>query len=120
MFLFWIVKTKELNKNRYRLQPPLQIRHSLGRGTSLARLPFALQVSAEAVVLAGPQLMLAFNPALHAAWQRWPQVPAVAKGLQVTVDQDTISRPGPRLAGAAEQLCTTLDRARQKLGLTPR
>jgi iron complex transport system substrate-binding protein/vitamin B12 transport system substrate-binding protein len=80
----------------------------------------APQVSTEAVILARPQLMLAFSPALHAAWQRWPQLPAVAKGLQVTVDQDTISRPGPRLAGAAEQLCTTLDLARQKLGLTPR
>ena len=83
-----------------------------------AALP-APQVSIEAVVLARPQVMLAFNAANHARWQRWPQLPAVAQGLQLTLDQDTISRPGPRLAGAAEQLCSTLDHARRKLGLTP-
>ncbi|WP_174875049.1 cobalamin-binding protein [Vogesella oryzae] len=83
-----------------------------------APLP-APQVSNEAVLLARPQVMLAFDASLQARWQRWPQLPAVRDRLQFTLAPDPVSRPGPRLLQGAANVCAALDTARRKLGLTP-
>jgi ABC-type Fe3+-hydroxamate transport system substrate-binding protein len=80
----------------------------------------APQVSREAVVAARPQVMLAANLKDLALWDRWKSLPAVAHGTRYAVNTDLASRPGPRLADAAEAICATLDDARRALGLTPR
>ncbi|WP_024905131.1 cobalamin-binding protein [Robbsia andropogonis] len=84
-------------------------------------------VSAEAVIAAAPQAIVA--PAAGAtrngntamvtdwtAWQAWPLLPAVAAGNLFSIDGDLISRPGPRLLDGARLLCEDLDRARRRLG----
>jgi iron complex transport system substrate-binding protein/vitamin B12 transport system substrate-binding protein len=80
----------------------------------------APQVSIEAVVAARPQVMLAASRSELAMWNQWNSIPAVSKGTLYAIDTNLASRPGPRLAEAAEAICATLDRARHELGLTPR
>lgn len=80
----------------------------------------APQVSREAVVAARPQVMLAGSLAELAIWDRWKSLPAVAHGTRYAVNTDLASRPGPRLADAAEAICATLDASRHALGLTHR
>jgi iron complex transport system substrate-binding protein/vitamin B12 transport system substrate-binding protein len=80
----------------------------------------APQVSLESVVAARPQVMLAGSLSELAMWTQWRSIPAVAHGTFYAINTDLASRPGPRLADAAEAICATLDTARQKLGLTPR
>lgn len=80
----------------------------------------AAQVSAEAVVTARPQVMLATTASELAVWARWPTIPAVAHGTLYTLPADPVSRPGPRLAEGAEAVCRALDTARLRLGLTSR
>ncbi|KMJ52361.1 ABC transporter substrate-binding protein [Vogesella sp. EB] len=75
----------------------------------------APQVSVEAVLARRPQLILAFEERQLAYWQRWPQLPAVALGNLSLLTEDSISRPGPRLADGARQLCRQIDAARQRL-----
>jgi ABC-type Fe3+-hydroxamate transport system substrate-binding protein len=80
----------------------------------------APQVSREAVLAARPQVMLAESRAELAQWDRWRTLPAVQSGTRYTVNADWISRPGPRLADAAQAICATLEGARYALGLTLR
>ncbi|WP_434632186.1 cobalamin-binding protein [Chromobacterium sp. CV08] len=80
----------------------------------------APQVSIAAVAAARPQAIVAGDDATLAMWRRWRELPAVAGGALLALPGDAISIPGPRLADGAEQLCTRLDTARQRLGLTPR
>ena len=80
----------------------------------------APQVSLESVVAARPQVMLAGSLSELAMWTQWRSIPAVAHGTFYAINTDLASRPGPRLADAAEAICATLDTARQTLGLTPR
>jgi ABC-type Fe3+-hydroxamate transport system substrate-binding protein len=64
--------------------------------------------------------MLAASRSELAMWNQWNSIPAVSKGTLYAIDTNLASRPGPRLAEAAEAICATLDRARHELGLTPR
>lgn len=80
----------------------------------------APQVSREAVVAARPQVMLAASRQELSQWDDWRSVPAVARDARYAIDTNLASRPGPRLADAAETICATLDRGRHALGLTPR
>ncbi|RXZ43957.1 cobalamin-binding protein [Crenobacter cavernae] len=83
------------------------------------KLP-APQVSAETVVAARPQVMLADDAATLEAWSRWTRLPAVAAGTRYTLPGDLVGRPGPRLVDGAEAVCATLEKARGRLGLTHR
>jgi iron complex transport system substrate-binding protein/vitamin B12 transport system substrate-binding protein len=91
-----------------------------GRNVFGAQAQPAPQVSIEAVVAARPQVMLAPSRAELALWDGWRVIPAVAHGTRYAIDSDLASRPGPRLAEAAEAICATLEQARLALGLTPR
>ncbi len=79
--------------------------------------PLVPYVSAEAVLLADPQVM--FSAGSHpadnaslAAWRRWPTLAAVSGGHLYGIAADLTARHGPRFIGGAEQLCELLDRAR--------
>jgi iron complex transport system substrate-binding protein/vitamin B12 transport system substrate-binding protein len=91
-----------------------------GRNVFAAVPAPAPQVSREAVVAARPQVMLSATVRDLAIWDNWRSIPAVAYGTRYAIDTDLASRPGPRLVDAAQAICTTLDTARQVLGLTPR
>ncbi|MDW5376870.1 cobalamin-binding protein [Halomonas sp. HP20-15] len=71
------------------------------------------QVGREALISARPTVILsaAHDDAWQAAWQRWPLVPAVASGQLYTLEPDWISRPGPRLLDAMDQVCSALRRS---------
>ncbi|SDV48335.1 cobalamin-binding protein [Chitinasiproducens palmae] len=81
------------------------------------RLPgVAPAVATEAVIGADPAVIVATRGKTQAdplaVWQRWPQLRAVASRQLFTIDADLLSRPGPRIAEGASQLCGVLDRAR--------
>ncbi|MDF0604454.1 cobalamin-binding protein [Neisseriaceae bacterium TC5R-5] len=82
-----------------------------------AKLP-APQVSPAAVISAQPQVILATDQASLDQWLRWRALPAVANKALFIQRGEILHRPGPRLAQGVEQLCRTLDSARQQLGLT--
>jgi len=78
----------------------------------------APEVDVERVVAAQPELIVAgatggVRPAWLDAWQRWPELPAVARGQLVTVDADLMHRPGPRFVEGVAVLCEALERARR-------
>lgn len=73
----------------------------------------APQVSAEAVIAARPQVILAGTddakrPEWLDAWQRWPGIPAVRDDRLRVVDANLLHRPGPRFADGVAQLCAAL------------
>ncbi|WP_054286645.1 cobalamin-binding protein [Gulbenkiania mobilis] len=76
----------------------------------------APQVSLEAVVAARPEVIVATDPAPLRRWDAWP---AVARGQRFVVAADPVSRPGPRLAEGAAELCRRIDAVRSRPGLTP-
>jgi iron complex transport system substrate-binding protein len=47
------------------------------------------------------------------AWQRWPQLPAVANQQLYFIDPDLMQRHGPRILQGAEQLCQYIEQARK-------
>lgn len=73
-------------------------------------------VSREAVLRAQPAVITAAageagaDP--FAAWRRWPNLPAVARGLLVALPADAISRLSPRLLDAAPPLAAAIAAAR--------
>lgn len=94
-----------------------------GRNVFAHLAPLVPTVSTEAVVAADPEAIVTASqgatradaplPSL-AAWQAWPRMTAVARGNLFAIDGDLITRPGPRLAQGAEQLCRDLDLARER------
>lgn len=100
-------------------------RHLIGQvlevcgGESLfARLEEAVPVVAlEAVVEAGPSVILASAPLPGrqpelAFWRDWQGVPAVRDDRIYVIDADLLSRPGPRMLDGAVQVCEYLAAAR--------
>ena len=80
----------------------------------------APQVSVEAVLAAGPQVIVAGTdfarrPAWLDAWSRWPALPAVRYGNLFVVDANLLHRPGPRFVDGVVQLCHALDDARRAI-----
>ncbi|USD36311.1 cobalamin-binding protein [Ferrimonas sp. SCSIO 43195] len=78
------------------------------------------QVSTEQVITASPQVLIV--PTNHglggndvAMWQQWPEIPAIDKGLVYEVNSDWLHRTGPRILLGMEQLCQSLDQAREVL-----
>lgn len=94
-----------------------------GRNVFANLAPLVPTVSTEAVVAADPEAIVTASqgatradtplPSL-AAWHAWPRMTAVARGNLFAIDGDLISRPAPRLAQGAEQLCRDLDLARRR------
>lgn len=92
-----------------------------GRNVFANMAPLVPTVSTEAVVAADPEAIVTASqgatradaplPSL-AAWHAWPRMTAVARGNLFAIDGDLITRPAPRLAQGAEQLCHDLDLAR--------
>lgn len=94
-----------------------------GRNVFAALKPVAPTVDDEAVLAADPEAIVATAqgatvgdaalPSL-ARWQRWPQLKAVARNNLFAVDGDWLTRPTPRLALGAQQMCRDLDLARSR------
>jgi iron complex transport system substrate-binding protein len=80
----------------------------------------APSVSVEAVLAARPSTIIAgtdgaVRPTWLDSWQRWTDLPAVARGNLFVVDANLLHRAGPRFADGAEALCSVIDRARDNL-----
>ncbi len=91
-----------------------------GRNVFAGLQPLSASVSAEAVVAADPQAMVAgvgegVRRDVFARWRSWSLVDAVRMGNLFTVAADLINRPAPRLLQAAQQLCRDLDTARHRI-----
>lgn len=94
-----------------------------GRNAFASLAPLVPTVSTEAVVAADPEAIVTTSqgatrqdaplPSL-AAWRAWPRMTAVARGNLFAIDGDLITRPAPRLAQGAEQLCRDLELARER------
>lgn len=81
----------------------------------------APEVSAEAVLAADPQVIVAGTagakrPAWLDAWSQWPTLAAVRDRNLFVVDADLLHRPGPRFIDGIEQLCRALARGRRAIG----
>jgi iron complex transport system substrate-binding protein len=79
----------------------------------------APEVSVEAVLQQDPEAIVGGIP--HdpsdrglSIWKDWPALTAVKRGNLFLVDDVLLTRPGPRIAEGAAQLCEQLDRARQR------
>jgi iron complex transport system substrate-binding protein len=75
------------------------------------------QVSAESVLAADPQVILATaggdDDAL-AWWREFGSMAAVRRGNLYLVDADLVSRPGPRLPAGIGQICERIETARER------
>lgn len=73
----------------------------------------ALPVDLESVIVRSPEVILSTDEGDPAAeWSRFPGVPAVAHGHVYRAPADRLSRPSPRIAEGAAEVCALLDRAR--------
>ena len=86
------------------------------------------QLSTESVVVANPEVMLAARERpsdtsaqrrdpvskSFAAWARYPRLTAVRRAWLYTLNGDTISRQGPRIAQGARAMCAALDEVREE------
>ncbi len=75
----------------------------------------APSVTAEAVVLRDPEVMIASDAADDPfnEWQRWPDIAANRYKNHFQISADTSSRPTPRLLEAGRQICTALEAGRR-------
>lgn len=76
----------------------------------------ALPVDLESVLARAPQAVLSADdgdPVEY--WARFPEMAAVARGNVFRAPADKLSRPSPRIAEGAEEICALLDRARAQL-----
>lgn len=74
----------------------------------------ALPVDLESVIVRAPQVILSADDGDPAAyWARFPDLPAVASGHVFRAPADRLSRPSPRIAEGAAEVCALLDRARR-------
>ncbi|HTH58657.1 MAG TPA: cobalamin-binding protein [Paraburkholderia sp.] len=94
-----------------------------GRNVFAALKPLVPTVSTEAVLAADPEAIVTVLPGKSAPggslptldrWRAWPALTAVARGNLFAVDDDLLSRPGPRLAQGAAMMCRELDIARSR------
>ncbi len=71
----------------------------------------APQVSVEAVLQRDPEVILAGDGARLDAWQRWPQLTAVARQQLWAVPDKGLERPSFQMLAATEKLCEQLAKA---------
>jgi iron complex transport system substrate-binding protein len=79
----------------------------------------APEVSVEAVLEQDPEAIVSGNqhdPADRglSMWKSYPALTAVRRGNLFTIDDELLTRPGPRLAEGAARLCEKLELARQR------
>lgn len=94
-----------------------------GRNVFAALKPLVPTVSTEAVLAANPDAIITASqgatapdrplPALE-RWRAWPSLTAVARGNLFAIDGDLLTRPAPRIAQGAAELCKDLDVARTR------
>ncbi len=89
-----------------------------GHNVFAASTQLAPRVSTEAVLSARPEVIVASGPDSKRPqwlddWRRWSQLPAVRGGHLYHINPDLLQRHSPRILDGTEQLCRTLDRARQ-------
>ncbi|EIP90273.1 putative vitamin B12 transport protein [Burkholderia humptydooensis MSMB43] len=94
-----------------------------GRNVFAQLQPVAPSVTDEAVLAANPEAIVTTaagatptRDALpdFARWRAWPRLTAVARDNLFAIDGDLLTRPAPRIAQGAEQLCRDLDVARAR------
>jgi iron complex transport system substrate-binding protein len=94
-----------------------------GRNVFAALGPVVPTVSTEAVLAANPDAIVTASqgatspdqplPSLE-QWRAWPALTAVKRGNLFAIDGDLLTRPAPRIAQGAAQLCKDLDVARTR------
>jgi iron complex transport system substrate-binding protein len=73
----------------------------------------ALPVDLESVIARAPEVILSADDGDPVAyWARFPELPAVASGHVFRAPADKLSRPSPRIAEGAAEVCALLDGAR--------
>lgn len=85
-----------------------------GENVFAASADLALPVDLEAVIATAPDVILSADdgdPGPY--WTRFPELPAVAQGRVYRAPADKLSRPSPRIAEGAAEVCALLDRARE-------
>jgi len=94
-----------------------------GRNVFAALKPLVPTVSTEAVLAANPEAIVTASqgatspdrplPSLE-RWSAWPALAAVAHGNLFAIDGDLLTRPTPRIAQGAAQLCRDFELARSR------
>ena len=94
-----------------------------GRNIFASLSPVAPTLSTEAVLAQNPEAIVTASagatppstplPGLD-QWRAWPALTAVARNNLFAIDGDLISRPAPRIAQGATQLCADLELARAR------
>ncbi|HKJ22618.1 MAG TPA: cobalamin-binding protein [Gammaproteobacteria bacterium] len=84
--------------------------------------PLSASVSAETVLAADPQAIMAGvkggdHRDVFARWRRWSGITAVRLGNLFTLPDDLINRPGPRIVQAADRMCRDLAAARRRIDM---
>jgi len=79
--------------------------------------PLVATVDTEAVIAAHPQIIItaeAGGKDLGAldGWRKYPDIPAVASAMLITLDADRIDRAAVRILDETQNLCETIERAR--------
>lgn len=94
-----------------------------GRNVFAALKPLVPTVSTEAVLAANPDAIVTTSQGATASdgtlptlesWRAWPTLSAVRHGNLFAIDGDLLTRPAPRIAQGAAQLCEDLDQARKR------
>ncbi len=83
--------------------------------------PLVATVDTEAVIAAQPQLIItaeagAKDQGALDGWRKYPEIPAVANAMLITLDADRIDRAAIRILDETQSLCETIERARQASG----
>jgi iron complex transport system substrate-binding protein len=94
-----------------------------GRNVFAALKPLVPTVSTEAVLAANPDAIVTSSQGATASdhplpgldrWRAWPSLTAVAHSNLFAIDGDLLTRPAPRIAQGAAELCKDLDLARTR------
>ncbi|WP_028226097.1 cobalamin-binding protein [Paraburkholderia ferrariae] len=94
-----------------------------GRNVFAALQPLVPTVSTEAVLAANPDAIVTSSQGATAPdkplpglerWRAWPSLTAMAHGNLFAIDGDLLTRPAPRIAQGAADLCKDLELARER------
>ena len=79
-------------------------------------------VSVESVLARAPEMIVSGTdaPDARAAWQRFPQLPAVRRNAFIRMNADTLHRPTPRLLEGVATLCSAISRYEPSSQPSPR
>ncbi|MGB5132964.1 MAG: ABC transporter substrate-binding protein, partial [Steroidobacteraceae bacterium] len=91
-----------------------------GRNIFADATALAFPVDLESVLVRAPQVILSTDdgdPVEY--WARFTGLAAVASGSVYRAPADLLARPSPRISQGAAEVCSELDDARRRAGLTP-